>query len=55
MEELGAVIIGNILICNPIASVMFHLGYTFSNVYVKFSLGLEMVCHLLDSPIYVFT
>lgn len=34
-------------------SVLFDLGSTYSYVSVKFSLGLNMICDILDNPIHV--
>lgn len=37
------------------ASVLFNLWSNFSYVSVKFRLGQDLVCEILDAPIYIST
>ena len=50
-----AVITGNLLVCDCMASVLFDPGSTFSYVSSAFANGLNLHCELLDMPIRVFT
>lgn len=34
-------------------TILFNLGSTYSYVYVKFTLGLDMVCDMVEIPVYV--
>lgn len=46
------VIIVSILVCDRMATVLFDPVSTYSYIFVKFSLGLEMVCGMLDLHMY---
>ena len=50
-----AVIKGNLLICDCMASVLYDPGSTFSYVSSSFATGLDLYCDLLDMPIRVST
>ena len=52
-ETSDAVITGNLLVCDCMASVLFDLGSTFSYVSSSFSTGLDLHCDLFDMPICV--
>ena len=54
-ETSDAVIIGNLLVCDCMASVLFDPGSTFSYVSSSFATGLDLHCDLLDMPICVST
>ena len=55
METSDAVITGNLLVCDCMASVLFDPGSTFSYVSSSFANGLNLPCELLDMPIRVST
>ena len=55
VETSDAVITGNLLVCDCIASVLFDPGSTFSYVSSSFATGLNLPCELLDMPIRVST
>ena len=55
METSDAVITGNLLVCDCMASVLFDPGSTFSYVSSSFATGLNLHCDLLDMPIRVST
>lgn len=48
-------IIGTILVCDHISSVLFYLDFTFSYVSVKFIIGIDLDCEYLEALIYVST
>ena len=50
-----AVITGNLLVCDCMASVLFDPGSTFSYVSSSFANGLNLHCELLDMSIRVST
>ena len=54
-ETSDAVITGNLLVCDCMASVLFDLGSTFSYVSSSFATGLDLHCDLLNMPIRVST
>ena len=54
-ETSDTVIIGNLLVCDCMASVLFDPGSTFSYVSSSFATGLNLHCELLDIPIRVST
>ena len=54
-ETSDAVITGNLLVCDCMASVLFDPGFTFLYVSSAFANGLNLHCELLDIPIRVFT
>ena len=54
-EASDAVITGNLLVCDCMASVLFDPGSTFSYVSSSFANGLNLHCELLDMPIRVST
>ena len=54
-ETSDTVIIGNLLVCDCMASVLFDPGSTFSYVSSAFSTSLNLNCELLDVPIRVST
>ena len=54
-ETSDAVITGNLLVCDCMASVLFDPGSTFSYVSSAFANGLNLHCELLDMPIRVST
>ena len=54
-EKSDAVITGNLLVCDYVASVLFDPGSTFSYVSSAFANGLNLHCELLDMPICVST
>ena len=54
-ETSDAVITGNLLVCDCMASVLFDSGSTFSYVSSSFATGLNLHCELLDMPIRVST
>ena len=54
-EASDAVITGNLLVCDCMASVLFDPGSTFSYVSSAFANGLNLHCKLLDIPIRVST
>ena len=54
-ETSDVVIIGNLLVCDCMASVLFDPGSTFSYVSSSFATGLDLYCDLLDMPIRVST
>ena len=54
-ETSDAVITGNLLICDCMASILFDPGSTFSYVSSSFANGLNLHCELLDMPIHVST
>ena len=54
-ETSDVVIIGNLLVCDCMASVLFDPGSTFSYVSSTFANGLDLHCELLDIPIRVST
>ena len=55
VEASDAVITGNLLVCDCMASVLFDHGSTFSYVSFSFTTGLDLHCDLLDMPIRVST
>ena len=55
VETSDAVITGNLLVCDCMASVLFDPGSTFSYVSSLFATGLDLHCELLDMPIRVST
>ena len=55
METSDAVIRGNLLVCDCMASVLFDPGSTFSYVSAAFANGFNLHCELLDMPISVST
>ena len=54
-ETSDAVITGNLLVCDCMASVLFDPRSTFSYVSSSFATGLDLYCDLLDMPICVST
>lgn len=54
-EALYAIIIGNIIVCDWMAMVLFDPGSTYSYMSIKFSLGLDLVSDMLDSYVYIST
>ena len=54
-EISDAVITGNLLVCDCMASVLCDPGSTFSYVSSAFANGLNLHCELLDMPIRVST
>ncbi|XP_069148581.1 uncharacterized protein [Solanum lycopersicum] len=54
-ETSNAVITGNHLVCDCMASVLFDPGSTFSYVSSSFATDLDLLCDLLDMPIRVST
>ncbi|XP_015159833.1 uncharacterized protein [Solanum tuberosum] len=54
-ETSDVVIIGTLLVCDCMASVLFDPGSTFSYVSSSFSTGLDLHCDLIDMPIRVST
>ena len=54
-ETSDAVITGNLLVCDCMASVLFDPVSTFSYVSFSFANGLNLNCELLDIPIRVST
>ena len=54
-ETSDAVITGNLLVCDCMASVLFDPGSTFSYVSSAFANGLNLHCELVDMPIRVST
>ena len=54
-ETSDAVITGNLLVGDCMASVLFDPGSTFSYVSFSFATGLKLNCELLDMPIRVST
>ena len=54
-ETTDAVIKGNLLVCDCMASVLFDLDSTFSYVSSTFANCLNLHCELLDMPIRVST
>ncbi|WP_144028114.1 retroviral-like aspartic protease family protein, partial [Paenibacillus sp. 32352] len=55
VETSDVVIIGNLLVCDCMVSVLFDPGSTFSYVSSSFANGLNLPCELLDMPIRVST
>lgn len=55
MEALNTISTSTILFCNQMGTVLFNLGYTYSYVYVRFSLGLGIFYDMLKSSVYVPT
>ncbi|XP_069143439.1 uncharacterized protein [Solanum lycopersicum] len=55
VEPSDVVIIGNLLVCDCMASVLFNPGSIFSYVYYSFDTSLDLYCDLLDMPICVST
>ena len=55
VEASDAVITGNLLVCDCMASVLFDPGSTFSYVCSSFSTSLDLYCDFLDMPIRVST
>ena len=55
METSDAVITGNLLVCDCMASVLFDPGSSFSYVSSSFATGLDLYCDFLDMPIRVST
>ena len=55
VETSDAVITGNLLVCDCMASVLFDPGSTFSYVSSAFANSLNLHCELLDIPIRVST
>lgn len=55
VEDFDVSIIGTILISDLMATILSDLGSTYSYVSIKFSLGLDMACDMLDFPLYVST
>lgn len=54
-ETFDVIIIGTIIICDPMASVLFNLASTFCYVSMKFSFGWDLDYEYLDTPMYVST
>lgn len=54
-EASDLVITSTILVYDHLASILFDLGSIFSYVFVKFVLDLDLICNMLDVPIYVST
>ncbi|XP_069150814.1 uncharacterized protein [Solanum lycopersicum] len=54
-ETSDAVITGNLLVCDCMASVLFYPGSTFSYVSSSFATVLNLHCELRDIPICVST
>ena len=54
-ETSDAVITGNLLVCDCMASVLFDPGSIFSYVSSSFATGLNLHCELFDMPIRVST
>lgn len=54
-EALYGIIIGNIIVCDWMAMVLFDPGSTYSYMSIKFSLGLDLVSDMLDSYVYIST
>ena len=52
-ETSDAVITGNLLACDCMASILFDPRSTFSYVSSSFATGLDLYCDLLDMPIRV--
>ena len=55
VEAPDIVFTGTILICDRMASVLFDPKSTFSYASVKFALGWDLNCEMLDLPIYLST
>ncbi|XP_049386266.1 uncharacterized protein LOC125850460 [Solanum stenotomum] len=55
VETSDAVIIGTLLVCDRMASILFDPGSTFSYVSSSFTTGLDLHCDLLDMSIRVST
>ena len=54
-ETSDALITGNLLVCDCMASILFDPGSTFSYVSSSFATGLSLHCELLEIPIRVST
>lgn len=47
-EISNTIITGTILVCDLMTAILFDLGSTFSSVSANFTVGLDIVCDLLD-------
>lgn len=54
-ESSNRVIIGTILVCDQMYFVLFGLGSTYSYISIKFALGINLGCDVLDSPMHSLT
>lgn len=52
-DASNAIVISKILVCDRMDMVLFCLGSTNLYVFVKFAFGLDMVCDMLESYVYV--
>ncbi|XP_069155758.1 uncharacterized protein [Solanum lycopersicum] len=55
VETSNAIITGNLLVCDCMASILFDPGSTFSYISSSFATGLDLYCDFLDMPIRVST
>lgn len=48
-------IIGTIVICDQMATILFDLDFIYSYVSISFALGLGAICDALDTTIHFST
>lgn len=53
IRNLDVVITGTILVYDWMTIVLFDSGFTYSYLYVNFSLGFYLNCDTFDAPIYL--
>lgn len=54
-EVFNTIITSTILVYDRMGSILFDLGFTYSNISIRFDLGHDPVCDMLDFPIYIST